>query len=395
MHACGWPGARVTTCPGEPPTPSRHCCRSWTPAIQMTAREPRGTDSLQQLLRPDPGRTTRLGARTGRRCPGHASAWRAPDRSGRVDRWGIGVGPDAGLASGRGHAGLCWRAERPGGPLLGVAVDDQVYALVVGRKVSLDGGDLPERRVVGPEKAAMPAPVEQHVPVRRESLVGASRLQVAVGQQRRVDVALGEVVAGRQAGFENQDRGVRLGEQVAVALDPHVSRALEGVDADERVTRMDEDLLVLLEPVIQGVPGDRDVPVEVGISKAARLGRSSSGGSGNERHVLAGERVDRHLLARLPDEHRALAVDDGVLAARTADPAGGRVIRQVVEGGTGVERGHGGFPFFWSSGLAGRGSGPGRTGPAGPAGLRVAVVTWAGTGTGAPEARGWRSAPGR
>src|SRR4029077_542476 len=108
------------------------------------------------------------------------------------------------------RAGFCWRAERPGGPLLVVTVDDQVYALVVGRKVSLDGGDLPERRLVGPEQAAMPAPVEPHVPVRRESLVGASRLQVAADQQRRVDVAPGQVVTGRQAGFEHQDRGVRL-----------------------------------------------------------------------------------------------------------------------------------------------------------------------------------------
>jgi len=38
---------------------------------------------------------------------------------------------------------------------------------------------------------------------------------------------------------------------MAIALDPHVSRALERVDADERITRMDENLLVLLEPVIE------------------------------------------------------------------------------------------------------------------------------------------------
>src|SRR5215470_2228711 len=123
---------------------------------------------------------------------------------------------------------------------------------------------------------------------------------------------------------------------MAIALDPHVPRALEGVDADERVTWMDEDLLVLLEPVIEGVPRDRDVPVEVGIGKAALLGGRSSGAPGDERHVLAGEGVNRHLLARLPDEHRAPAIDDRVVAARTADPAGDRVIRQVIEGGTGV-----------------------------------------------------------
>src|SRR6266567_3488926 len=73
---------------------------------------------------------------------------------------------------------------------------------------------------------------------------------------------------------------------MAIALDPHVPRALEGVDTDERVTRMDEDLLVLLEPVIDRVPWNRDVPVEVGISKAAR--RGGSGAPGDERHVLAG-----------------------------------------------------------------------------------------------------------
>ena len=111
----------------------------------------------------------------------------------------------------RGRAGFCWRTERPGGPLLRVTVNDQVYALVIGRKVSLDGGDLPERRLVGPEQAAMPTPVEPHVPVRRESLVGASCLQVAVCQQRRVDVALGQVVAGsagrfRKPGLESPTR---------------------------------------------------------------------------------------------------------------------------------------------------------------------------------------------
>src|SRR5215831_10330759 len=123
---------------------------------------------------------------------------------------------------------------------------------------------------------------------------------------------------------------------MAIALDPHVSGALEGVDADERVMRMDEDLLVLLEPVIERVPWNRDVPGEVGIGKAARLGSRSSAAPGDERHVLAGEGVDRHLLARLPDEQRALAVDDRVLAPRTADPAGDRVVRQIIEGGTGV-----------------------------------------------------------
>jgi hypothetical protein len=30
---------------------------------------------------------------------------------------------------------------------------------------------------------------------------------------------------------------------------------------------MDEHLLILLEPAIQGIPGDRDIPVKVGISK--------------------------------------------------------------------------------------------------------------------------------
>src|SRR5215510_14075360 len=123
---------------------------------------------------------------------------------------------------------------------------------------------------------------------------------------------------------------------MAIALDPYVSRALERVDADERVTRMDEDLLVFLEPVIERVPWNCDVPGEVGIGKAARLGRRSSGAPGDERHVLAGKRVDRHFLARLPDEQHALAVDDRVLAARTADPAGDRVIRQIIKGGTGV-----------------------------------------------------------
>src|ERR1700749_596819 len=98
---------------------------------------------------------------------------------------------------------------------------------------------------------------------------------------------------------------------------------------------MDEYLLGLLEPVVQGVPGDRDVPVKVGSSKAARMGPRRSGGPGDEGHVFAGERVYRHFLARLPGEHRAPAVDDRVRAARTTDPAGGRVVRQIIEGGMG------------------------------------------------------------
>jgi hypothetical protein len=150
----------------------------------------------------------REGGTAGSRRPGHASARRArPIDPGRLNRCGVGVGPGAVLASGRGRAGLCSRAERPGGPLPGVAVDDQVHALVVGRKICLDLGDLPERRLVGPEQAAMPAPVEQHVPVRRESLVGTSRPQVAVCQQRRVDVALGQVVAGSRPAPRSSARG--------------------------------------------------------------------------------------------------------------------------------------------------------------------------------------------
>src|SRR5438046_979930 len=68
--------------------------------------------------------------------------------------------PDPVVASGRARAGLPSPAEWPGGLLLGVAVDDQVQALVVGRKVSLDRGDLLERRLVVPEQAGMPMPVE-------------------------------------------------------------------------------------------------------------------------------------------------------------------------------------------------------------------------------------------
>ena len=42
---------------------------------------------------------------------------------------------------------------------------------------------------------------------------------------------------------------------------------------------------LLLEPVVQGVPGDRDVPVEVGIGKL-RAGEKRRAGARS--HILAG-----------------------------------------------------------------------------------------------------------
>src|SRR6266446_3368328 len=52
----------------------------------------------------------REGGAAGSRRPGHASARQARlIDPGRLNRCGVGAGPGAVLASGRGRAGLCWR----------------------------------------------------------------------------------------------------------------------------------------------------------------------------------------------------------------------------------------------------------------------------------------------
>ena len=95
-------------------------------------------------------------------------------------------------------------------------------------------------------------------PVPGEALVRAARGRVGRRQQVEPDVDLGQVVARREAGLEEERRLMGVGDRDAVHLDLHVTRAVQDVDPRVRVVGVDEDLLVLLEPAVHRVPVEAD-----------------------------------------------------------------------------------------------------------------------------------------
>ena len=109
-------------------------------------------------------------------------------------------------------------------------------------------------------------PVE--LPTISEELIEPFNLLIAASLGEHLDemdweqvephIGLGEVVAGRQPGFEQQGRMIGFGDHDAVDLDANRTRARQHVDAGVRVARVDAHFLVLLEPVIERAPGERD-----------------------------------------------------------------------------------------------------------------------------------------
>jgi hypothetical protein len=178
------------------------------------------------------------------------------------------------------------------------------------------------------------------------------------------DVLARQVEAGRQRGLEEQHGACTAGQQRAVELDAHLARAAAHVDAVVGVARVADERLVLLEPGVEArevedhvagqvgvgrregdglargvagaqrqalpagrVRGERDPGVQDGRLRAVRARRG---------HELAADVLDRHRERRhdpprLPDEHRAGAVDDGVGTDQGADALLDGLVAQRVE----------------------------------------------------------------
>src|SRR5215211_2727002 len=162
-------------------------------------------------------------------------------------------------------------ARRPLGqrPLLELAVDLEVGALVEEREVVLDPHGVVARLAVRPYEVLLQPVADPHRPVAGEALVGAAGLLLTWLEQLGAHVVIRDVPARRQSGLEQPPGAPRLGEQLAVEADLDVARGVEDVDPVVRIACVDHRELVLLVPLVHRRPAERDQPLE----RRGRLGR--------------------------------------------------------------------------------------------------------------------------
>ncbi len=139
------------------------------------------------------------------------------------------------------------------------AVEADVDPFIVETHQAGDRQQRGQGEIVGPRKVGVRGVADAHRPVvRGPPLVRAGRFGIRVEEMAEVDAGAIEVVAGGQAGLEDEHRRVRLGEQHAVEADPDVAGGAQRIHADIWVAGMDEHLLVLLVPRVQRGPVEAD-----------------------------------------------------------------------------------------------------------------------------------------
>src|SRR5207248_2024305 len=146
-----------------------------------------------------------------------------------------------------------------------LAVDPRlVHALLEEADVAGDGGHCRQGIGVAPRRVLHDRAAGRAGPVPGLALVRAAGDGVRRRQQVHANLELGDVVPHRQAGLEDEHGPGGLGHGFGADHDADLARGPAGVDTVVRIAGMDEDLLVLLEPVIELVPVERHVALDVG-----------------------------------------------------------------------------------------------------------------------------------
>ena len=200
--------------------------------------------------------------------------------------------------------------------------------------------------------------VDGRGPVLRDALVRARAARLRRREEVDADIGARDVPARREAGLDEQQRAVGLGDDRPVELDADMARAAQHVDAVVRVARVLEDLVVLLPPRVHRVPVEGDVPGDVGARvdrlrvvpdrvlgdpvadadrEVARLALARAGGVLVRRleqvvaDVLQREVVDGEM-ALLEEDQDAVRVGDGLAAEHHADALDRRFDRDDLAG---------------------------------------------------------------
>src|ERR1700738_2756960 len=132
--------------------------------------------------------------------------------------------------------------------LLEDAVHVDVHLLVVEAGQTRDLLRLGQRGAVDPDEVFVHCRAGVHRPVACGPLVRALSLRVGGAQQVHPDVREREVVAGGQAGLEQDARLAAVCDGDPVDLDPDVPRAGQDVDPGIGVARVDVDRLLPPQP---------------------------------------------------------------------------------------------------------------------------------------------------
>src|SRR5882724_5397934 len=228
------------------------------------------------------------------------------------------------------------RVRRP--RLLDAVDEDTVDELVVEADQAFDASGLGQWLGVVPDEIVVAFALDGQVVVGGRALVGAAGLQRARRQQVEAGVGDRQVVAGGQAGLEQEDAAAAVGDGLAIDHDLDAPAGGQAVDAAEGIARVDEDLLVLLVPVLHLVPVEGQVAGDVGAGgNRLRIapGRIRDPGLADLQGIVARRALVRALRARRARLEQSL-VD--IRQRKVID----RQVVGFVEQQAGARVGHGG-----------------------------------------------------
>ena len=147
-------------------------------------------------------------------------------------------------------------------------------------------------------------------PIAGDTLVRARSFEIGRGQQVEANVERRQVIPSGKARLEQHDRARRLGNDLAVQLDSHMTRAPQRVNSGVGVSGMNGDFLVLFVPAVHRMPVERNVAGKIADARRvmARLGQ------------LIGRHVVPRVVVVFPDEQRVRRVDNRFTSAHDTQP---------------------------------------------------------------------------
>src|SRR6516225_4308107 len=140
---------------------------------------------------------------------------------------------------------------------------DPVHLLRVETQIAGNAWAVRQRIEIGPGHVLHAAVADPQRPVGGGALVRADGAAGRASQKLLPHVLLRDVVARRTTGLEQEHAAPCVRDGLAIEGDLHPSRARPHIDPGIRVARVAEDLLILLDPMVDLVPIEGEVILDL------------------------------------------------------------------------------------------------------------------------------------